>query len=93
MLTTIIIVNQNHASTQSQWFTDRTLVKLPGICVTLSACLPLPSLFVRYAHLTVMIYLSRERGLLLHRHEPWQSLTLRFGNQIPSFDTIHFANW
>ena len=45
-------------------FTARILVKLSGIYVTLFACLPLPSLFVRYAHLTVMISLSRERGLL-----------------------------
>src|SRR6218665_3645711 len=51
----------------------------PGIYVTSSACLPLPSLFVRYAHLTVMISLSRERGLLWFRHKPLQSLTLRFG--------------
>ena len=41
--------------------------------------LTLSSLFVRYAHLTVMISLSRERGLLWLRHEPLQSLTLRFG--------------
>src|SRR6218665_1637759 len=32
-----------------------------------------------YAHLTVMISLSRERGLLWRRHEPLQSLALRFG--------------
>ena len=63
----------------SHSFTARILVKLPGIYVTLVACLPLPSLFVRYAHLTVMISLSRERGLLWLRHEPLQSLTLRFG--------------
>jgi len=40
------------------------LVKLPGIYVALSTCLPLPSLFVRYAHLTLTISLSREQGLL-----------------------------
>src|SRR6218665_32099 len=56
----------------------RILVKLPGIYVTLFACFPLPSLFVRYAHLTVMISLSRERELLWLRHEPLQSLALRF---------------
>src|SRR6218665_3331713 len=53
--------------------------ELPGIYVTLFACLPLPSLFVRYAHLTVMISFSRERGLLWLRYEPLQSLALRFG--------------
>src|SRR6218665_2370751 len=31
------------------------------------------------AHLTVMISMSRERGLLWLRHEPLQSLALRFG--------------
>ena len=45
----------------------------------LSACLPIPSLLVRYAYLTVMISLARERGLLWLRHEPLQSLALRFG--------------
>src|SRR6218665_2012817 len=53
--------------------------RLPGIYVTLFACLPLSSLFLRYAHLTVMISLSRERGLLWLRHVPLQSLALRFG--------------
>src|SRR6218665_2684430 len=38
-----------------------------------------PSLFVCYAHLTVMISLSRRRGLLWLRHEPLQSLALHFG--------------
>jgi len=37
----------NHTT---HWFIARILVKLPGIYVILSACLPLPSLFVRYAH-------------------------------------------
>src|SRR6218665_2533254 len=41
--------------------------------------LPLPSLFVRYAHLSVMITLSCERGLLWLRLESLQSLTLRCG--------------
>src|SRR6218665_1425226 len=60
------------------------------IYVTLFACLPLPSLFVRYAHLTVMISLSRERGLLWLRHEPLQSLTLRFGtNSFLLLDTLY----
>src|SRR6218665_1152056 len=63
----------------SHCFTARILVKLPGIYVTLFACLPVPSLFVRYVHLTVMISLSRERGLLWLRHEPLQSLALCFG--------------
>src|SRR6218665_628132 len=68
------------------------LVKLPGICVTLFACLPLPSLFVRYAHLIVMISLSRERGLLWLRHEPLQSLALRFGtNAFLLLDPLY--NW
>src|SRR6218665_2275075 len=57
----------------------RATVKLPGIYVTLFACLPLPYLFVRYAHLTVMISLSRECGLLWLRHKPLQSLALRLG--------------
>src|SRR6218665_1114035 len=48
----------------SHRFTARILVKLQGIYLTLFACLPLPSLCVRYAYLTVMISLSRERGLL-----------------------------
>ena len=69
-----------HNSRFWRWFTTRILVKLPSIYVTLSACLPLPSsLFVRYAHLTVMISLSHERGLLWLRHEPLQSLVLHFG--------------
>src|SRR6218665_1764074 len=51
----------------------------PRYYVTISACLPLPSLFVRYAHLTVMIFLSHERGLLWLKQEPLQSLALRFG--------------
>jgi len=63
----------------SHWFTARTFIKLPGICVTLSACLPLPSLSVRYAHLTVMISLSRERWLLWLRHKPLLSLAPHFG--------------
>src|SRR6218665_1318239 len=42
---------------------------------TLSACLPLPSLIARYAHLNVMI----SRGLQWLRQEPLQSLALRFG--------------
>src|SRR6218665_2495420 len=42
---------------------------LRSMYVTLFACLPLPSLFVRYAHLTVMISMSRERGLLWLRHD------------------------
>src|SRR6218665_1140420 len=37
------------------------------------------TIFVRYAHLTVMISMSRERGLLWLRYEPLQSLALRFG--------------
>src|SRR6218665_2917882 len=41
------------------------LVKLPGIYVALSPCLPPPSLFVRYAHLTTMISLCP-----VSRHEP-----------------------
>src|SRR6218665_1685656 len=50
----------------------------------------LPSLFVRYAHLTVMISLSRERGLLWLRHEPLQSLALRFGtNSFLLLDPIY----
>jgi len=68
------------------------LVKLPGIYVTLSAWVPLPSLFVRYAHLTVMIFLSRERGLLWLSCDPLQSLAHRFG-KIPSFYAIYFINW
>src|SRR6218665_3667435 len=60
-------------------YRSHILVKLPGIDVTLFACHPLPSLFIRYAHLTVMISLSRERGLLWLKHEPFQSLALRFG--------------
>src|SRR6218665_1982263 len=40
----------------------RILVKLPGIYVTLFACLPLPSLFVRYAHLTVMMFHPNKHG-------------------------------
>jgi len=42
--------------------------QVTGVRVTLSACLPLPSLFVRYTHLIIMISLSRERGLLRLRH-------------------------
>src|SRR6218665_27355 len=74
----------------SHRFIARVLVKLPGIYVTLFACLPLPSLFVRYAHLTVMISLSRERGLLWLRHEPLQSLALRFGtNSLLLLDPLY----
>src|SRR6218665_2009233 len=76
----------------SHRFTARILVKLPGIYVTLFACLPLPSLFVRYARLTVMISMSRERGLLWLRHEPLQSLALAL-EPTPSFYSIHFINW
>src|SRR6218665_1235071 len=47
--------------------------------LTIVGCLPLPSLFVRFAHLSVMISLSRERGLQWLRYEPLQSLALRFG--------------
>ena len=64
--------------------------KLPGICVTVSACLPLPSLFVRYAHLNAMISWSRERGLLWLRHGPSQSLALRFGtNSLLRHDPLY----
>src|SRR6218665_1029712 len=48
-------------------------------------CLPLPSLFVRYAHLTVMISLSRKRGLLLLCS--W-SCALEL---TPSFDRTHLV--
>src|SRR6218665_3799179 len=59
--------------------------------MTLFACLPLPSLFVRYAHLTVMISMSCERGLLWLRHEPLQSLALRFGtNSFLLLDLLYY---
>src|SRR6218665_2729217 len=66
----------------SHLFTARILVKLPGIYVTLCACLPLPSVFVRYAHLTVMISLSREQGLLRLRHKPLQPVGPALWNQL-----------
>src|SRR6218665_2660274 len=47
----------------------RNLIRLPSSAIS-------PR---RYAHLTVMISLSRERGLLWLRHEPLQLLALRFG--------------
>ena len=47
-------------------------------------CLPLPSLFVCYVHLTGVISMSRKQGLLWLKREPLQSLALHFGsNQLP----------
>src|SRR6218665_4017923 len=74
--------------TQSSYFHPRSL---RFIYVTLSACLPLPSLFVRYAHLTVIISLSRVRGLLWLKHERLQSLTLRFGTN--TFRLRPYREW
>ena len=42
--------------------------KLPSIYVTLSTCLHLPSLFIRYVHLTGIIFLSCKRGLQWLKH-------------------------
>src|SRR6218665_495185 len=65
--------------------------------MTLYACLPLPSLSVRYAHLTVLTSLSHEQGLLWLRHESLQSCLCNHWpyalEPTPSFDTIHFINW
>src|SRR6218665_547324 len=56
----------------------------------ISACLLLPSLFVRYAHLTVMISLSHEREHLWLRHGPSQSLVPRFGtNSLLQHDPLY----
>jgi len=53
--------------------------------ISLFACLPLAPLFIHYAHLTVMISLSRERG-----HRPSQSLALRFGtSSVPRHDPLY----
>ena len=72
---------------------SRILVKLPGIYVTLFACLPLPSLFVRYAHFTVMIFLSRERGLLYGSDTGFRN-SWPFALELTlSFYAIHFINW
>ena len=52
------------------------------------------TLFVRYAYLTVMISLSRERGFLWLRHEPLQSLALRFGtNSFLLRDPLYFSRF
>src|SRR6218665_1484613 len=72
----------------SHCFTARILVKLPGIYVTLSACLPLPSLFVRYAHLTVMILEDLYGSdTSLCNHWPFAL------EPTPSFYAIHLINW
>src|SRR6218665_713683 len=76
-------VGRRGPQVENRWFRARDY---------LFASLPLPSLLVRYAHLTVMISLSRERGLLWLRHEPLLSLALRFGT-IPFLNAIHFINW
>src|SRR6218665_1643517 len=55
------------------------LVNVVMNIICLSACLPLPSLFVHYAHLTVMISVPRARTYTWLRHGPSQSLALRFG--------------
>src|SRR6218665_1230312 len=46
--------------------------------MTLSANRSWPLLFLRYAHLTGMISLSLERGLLWLKHEPLPALALHF---------------
>src|SRR6218665_940302 len=80
-LTTVIGYHSllGYNSRFSHRFIPRIFVKLPGIYVTSSVCLPPPSLLVRYAHLTVVTSLSRERGLLWLSYEPLKSLALRFG--------------
>src|SRR6218665_121671 len=62
----------------------------PFICSYASLLACIPSLFVRCAHLTVMISLSRERGLPWLRHKPLQSLALRLGtNSFPLRDPLY----
>src|SRR6218665_2747494 len=73
-----IFIGSPHCSNSTQGSHIDLPLELPSIYVTLSACLPLPSLFAHCAHLTVMISLSCERRLLGLRHKPWQSLALHF---------------
>jgi len=60
--------------------------------VTLSACLPLPPFFVRYAHLTAMISCPTSEDFYgsdtsLCNHWPFAL------KPTPSFYAIHFINW
>ena len=61
-------------------------------CCVLFDCFPLSSLFARYVHLTGMISLSLERGLLWLKHDAFQSWALHF-EPTPFFGPLLHINW
>src|SRR6218665_1110892 len=67
-LKVLTLIYRSHIGQASRYLRD--LIRLPSSAT---------HLVVFYAHLTVMISLSRERGLLFLRHEPLQSLAIRLG--------------
>ena len=77
----------------SHLFTARILVKLSGIYVTLSTCLPLPSLLMVEEGTwpsRSLCFASEDfygSGTNLCNHWPFAL------EPTPSFDTIHFINW
>src|SRR6218665_14112 len=68
-----------------------TLIYWPYIGQTpkyLRACLPLPLLFICYAHLTDIISLSCEQILLFLKHKPLPPLVLHSGTNSPLAKTL-----
>src|SRR6218665_884883 len=88
----------------SHLFTARILVKLSGSYVILFACLPLSSLFVRYAHLTVMSLcpasedfygsgtsLCNHRPFALEPTAPFYAIQLLTGEPSASFRSLKIS--